>query len=574
MNLPVLSAALIAATALGSASPPSALREQAEDRVRSEIGDLIRALCPEQCVLLSVRAAVEEQPATGPDLQPGFQALSPAGRYTTLRSVGATVLLDQQLPQPFRARFRQLAADRLAGLGAPVTVDTQSVRFPPRNAPHLEAQPQQPAQPPAPQPAAALAPAGPQAAPVLPAAQRAADQLIDHAPIIVLALLFSLVAIALGVLLLLAVRSLRRQTPDAFYDDLPGGDPGSASGFAGDAAAALSPARSRKLEKALVEERVLRNEVLRSALGRGEVSLVASWLREFGEFLLADLRGDSALAAQLAQLGVEVARPEAPGVRARGLQELEGRLLSLRLRRPEDSADHAFDFLEGVQQDRFAGACTRLSEESLEVALRFAPPHLRAHALTKMPAEVRQALALSWVRRADVNAATALAAADELRARLDETSAGSDQRDSALADLLDALSRAEQDELLERLSVEGGRGAAEGLLGESALLVAPPEALGAVVLATPPQRVLAYLSGTDKVLRERLLAACPPRLRAELLEELSARTPASRDEFLAARRQFIGNLKEECARRGLSLTVVRSARALDPHRSVAALGPR
>jgi hypothetical protein len=568
MSLPVFFAALIAAAAPGSASPPSAMREQAEDRVRSEVGDLIRALCPEQCVLLSVRAAVEEQPATGPDLQPGFQALSPAGRITTLRSAGATVLLDQQLPQPFRARFRQLAAARLAGLGAPVTVDTQTVRFPPRNAPHLEAQPQQPAQP-APQPTAAPAPAAPQAAPVLPSAQRAADKLIDQAPLIVLALLFSLVAIALGVLLLLAVRSLRSQVPEALYDD-SAGDPG----FAGDAAAPLPPARSRKLEKALIEERALRNEILRGALGRGEVSLVASWLREFGELLLADLRGDSALAAQLAQLGAEVARPEAPGVRARALQELEGRLLSLRLRRPEDSADHAFDFLEGVQQDRFAGACAQLSEESLEVALRFAPPHLRAHALTKLPAEVRQALALSWVRRADVSAATALAAADELRARLEETSAGSDQRDSALADLLDALSRAEQDELLERLSVESDRGVAEGLLGESALLVAPPEALGAVVLATPAQRVLAYLSGTDKVLRERLLATCPPRLRAELLEELSGRTPASRDDFFAARRQLIADLKEECARRGLLLSVLRSASSLDPHRPVAALAPR
>src|SRR3954470_7864977 len=129
--------AMLIAAAAASSQPASALRTQTEDRVRAELSDLIRSLCPEQCVLLTVRAGIEEQAVAGADLQPGFQALSAPVKTIGVRTVGATVLLDKALPQSFRSRFKQLASARIAGMAAQVSVDEQTVLFPPRNAPHL-----------------------------------------------------------------------------------------------------------------------------------------------------------------------------------------------------------------------------------------------------------------------------------------------------------------------------------------------------------------------------------------------------------------------------------------------------
>ena len=49
---------LAAAVAL---TPASRLQRDAEDKARAEVTDLFRALCPEQCVLLSIQARVEEE---------------------------------------------------------------------------------------------------------------------------------------------------------------------------------------------------------------------------------------------------------------------------------------------------------------------------------------------------------------------------------------------------------------------------------------------------------------------------------------------------------------------------------
>ena len=37
-------------------TPSARVQREAEDRARSEVADLLRTLCPEQCVLLSVEA--------------------------------------------------------------------------------------------------------------------------------------------------------------------------------------------------------------------------------------------------------------------------------------------------------------------------------------------------------------------------------------------------------------------------------------------------------------------------------------------------------------------------------------
>ena len=538
---------LIAAQA-ASSQPASALRTQTEDRVRTELSDLIRSLCPEQCVLLSVRAGIEEQAVTGVDLQPGFQNLAQTVKTLGVRSAGATVLLDKALPQTFRSRFKQLASARLAGMAAQVSVDEQTVLFPPRNAPHLEAQEKPPAPPPA-----AKEPQAPPPAPPQPALARIEEKLIEHTPVLVLALLFSAVVLVLGVLSLLAIRALK-QPQELLYADEP-----AAAGAPSAVPDAFPNARLRKLERSLAGERVLRNQLLREALARGEVRLVATWVRELGEVLLEDLRGDHTLAPVLAQLGAEVSSPGISAQAPAALRDLEGRLLSLRLRNADDSAARTFDFIQGIPAERFVSACAELSRESLEVVLRFAPPHVRAQALAALDPARRQQLALAWAGNPEVSTGAALAAAEELRQRFDELGAGAGQRDSALSDLLDSMARAEQDELIERMRETEPR-AAEGLMTESTLLGVSPDVLSAAVLSLPQQSMLQYLSGADRTLRDAVLGACPARMRAELHEELSTRAAVPRAEFLVARTQLIGRLREESSRRNGAATRVAVAR--------------
>src|SRR5258708_1019466 len=60
---------LAAAVAL---TPALRLQRDAEDKARAEVTDLFRALCPEQCVLLSLEARVEQETVGSAD--PGFDA--------------------------------------------------------------------------------------------------------------------------------------------------------------------------------------------------------------------------------------------------------------------------------------------------------------------------------------------------------------------------------------------------------------------------------------------------------------------------------------------------------------------
>ena len=194
------------------------------------------------------------------------------------------------------------------------------------------------------------------------------------------------------------------------------------------------------------------------------------------------------------------------------------------------------------------------------MALRLAPAHLRTAGLNHIPPAQRHEIALAWARKPEVSAGYAQAAADELRARLAEVHAGPAEADRALGDLLDSLSREEQDALIEKLRREGDGRAFSGLLTESALAWAPAEVLSAAALAVSPTKLVAYLCGADEGVRAHVLKGCPPRLRAEIEEELSMRKGTSQEAFLLARREILAKLREEAARIGLQPADVRAWR--------------
>jgi flagellar motor switch protein FliG len=91
--------------------------------------------------------------------------------------------------------------------------------------------------------------------------------------------------------------------------------------------------------------------------------------------------------------------------------------------------------------------------------------------------------------------------------------------------------------------------------------------LTAAVLTLPPARIVTYLAGADEALRDRVLASCPSRLRAELEEELRMRGSQPEAQFHGARRELIARLREETARRGIPAGEVRAWSRRAPERA-------
>src|SRR5437868_5523780 len=445
-------ALLIAAAPLAGAR----MQQEAEDRARAQVSDLLRALCPEQCLLLSVRAQMDEEEAGG-EISPGFDA--PGARtIPVVRSVNTSVVVDNRLPLQFRVRLKTLIAQRLGGAGVPAEVALQQVSFPVKNPPYLEAH-DPPAQPP---PPAAEPEKAPPVDAATPVGQRLQQRLLEQAPLLAIALLLGAVVLALGGLFFLAVRRPQEQlVAEAAAPEPP------QPALTPTPADAFPAARLRKLEKQLTDDRPLRNAVVREALGRGEHALVACWLRALGDFLLDDLRGDAALAQPLADVASALIKlPDDPSSRISALQDLEGRALAARLARAGDAS--AFSFLEGVREEAFVAAVRSISPGSREVVLRVAPAHLRSAALREMPAAQRSEIALAWVRKPELSAQYALAAADELRERLAGLHAGPADAHRALGDLLDSLARGAQEALVEQSRRVGGGRALAGLRTECA----------------------------------------------------------------------------------------------------------
>src|SRR5262245_54241547 len=260
------------------------VKADAEERARVEVADLLRTLCPEQCVLLGVEARVEEE--TSSDAPPGFEQVTPGAKLPVLRTLSATVLLDEELPSAFRSKARSLVSERLKALGAAPSVNIQTVKFPPRNAPHLDADDKdKKAEPFLPKPDQG------EGQPPLSPGDRMQERLAESAPLLAVALLALLAVLGVGALMVLAMR--RAQAPATLpeYEELVEPEQAVSAGAAA-VPVELSPERARRLEKALREERTVRNALIRDALRKGEAPLVARWAREMGDFLLEDVQAD------------------------------------------------------------------------------------------------------------------------------------------------------------------------------------------------------------------------------------------------------------------------------------------
>lgn len=532
-----------AAAQAGSTTLTGKVKADAEERARVEVVDLLRTLCPEQCVLLGVEARVEEE--TSSDAPPGFEQVTPGAKLPVLRTLSATVLLDEELPSAFRTKARSLVSERLKAMGAAPSVNIQTVKFPPRNAPHLDADDKEKKAepfPPKPDPA--------ENQPQLTPGERVQERLAESAPLLAVALLALLAVLGVGALMVLAMRRAQAPAPLPEYEELA--EPEQAAAGAAAVPVELSPERARRLERSLREERTVRNALVRDALRKGEAPLVARWAREMGDFLLEDVQADVVPQEAIQRLSAELTKPPSTDAasRAASIQELEGRLMAARLLYASESAEAAFSFLEGVRPERFASACQGLSPAALEMALRFAPAAHRAVALKRFTASTKQEIALAWVRRPDPSASHAHAVADELKALVADATGHGSRVEQMVLEVVDSLPPGEQEKLVRRLEREGDGKVARALITEASLRETPVEVLGAAVLQLPPASLLSYLSGAEPDIRDQVLAACPRSLQGELKEELTLGRTAAPEEFLAARRELLARLRDELDRRG------------------------
>src|SRR5688500_10543421 len=118
-RLAVLVAGLLGGgAALGqpAAGLTAKLKADAEEKGRAEVADLLRTLCPEQCVLPSVEARVEEEMSS--EAPPGFEQVTPGARIPIVRSLNASLTADSELPAAFRTKLKSLVTQRLKGLAA------------------------------------------------------------------------------------------------------------------------------------------------------------------------------------------------------------------------------------------------------------------------------------------------------------------------------------------------------------------------------------------------------------------------------------------------------------------------
>jgi flagellar motor switch protein FliG len=541
----------VAGAAQGAAGAHAldAFRAAQEERARAEVVELLNALCPGQCVLLSVSAQVAwERP---PDALPALTA--PDEDVATLRGVRAQVAVDAALAKPFRDRLQELVTQRLRGLGAPARVGVETVPFPPRRV-DGEAAGAPPALPAAPQPqiitlqlpppssgrAGAPAPGGEDEA-VAPARglsprERALESLATAAPWLVVAAMASATLLCALILATLALRRGPRSAAATAVHPAPSGAARKvdADGRREDAE------RERILRRIDLLESVARDPsgaawVLRQALARGESRRVGLWLRELGTPLVELAANDAAQDPELVEVlcAASVDAREA----AEALSNLQGRLTAARLGRAAAGASTAFDFLRGQAADRVAAALEALSPGERAVALRLCPDPVRAEVLPRLGLGERRALAVRWATQQEPAPTEVARAAEALKGALARTADTGAAR-AALVELVSSLPPPEQRALVAELT-RVDPALASDLVVEGTLAELPGAVVARAAMQVPPGQLAGFLAAAEAEVRTAVLAALPASLQRDLEEELAHCAAPPPVEVQRARRALL-----------------------------------
>lgn len=492
--------ALTAALLLSQTPPVDALRQESETRARTELQAMLSELCSGKCFVLSVVAKIDER--TEKPAEPGFEQVTEVRKIAFLRSLTASVLVDESLPENFRARLKSLVTQRLRSFTPNINVTMETVTLPPVEPvtpPPPVVKEQVVAPPPAPEPTPR---------------EVVTRRLIHDAPLLAVTALLAVAAIICASL-------LRRKT-------LSTSEERRAQGMFDQPLPTKQAATVRSVEPEL------RRAVLRDAVANAEWDQLAGWLSALGPEAAGDLRGSLSLderEALEAALSRNSAQPDEQVMRS-----FERRCAQSALRRAPDAVEQAFAFLEEVDVVLFLECSKRLPQQSLELVLRFAPARHRRAYLSGLNAGARAQLAASWASSRVVELQRAQSVATELNAAL-ESMGGVDATDAAMAELLFAMPSTEQRKLVASLG-----NAASAIADHAETLVehAPLDVLAAAVATLPAARMASYLVGAEEPLKGRVLSACAPMLKAELERALAS---ANDKAFYPARAEFIGRVR-------------------------------
>lgn len=555
----IVASLLVSQTAL--AGSENTAREEAkstaERQARAEIESLLSRLCPGRCELVALDVTVEEPRELGA-VNPGFGGAAGARFETEVSRIEATVLMDSNLPETFRANLPRMAQFRLQDLAPDVEVRPEMLAFPdPQLPPMPDAPPEPPPQPrplpeqpeePAEEPAAEPPP---EEATPPPAAPTAEAPLWQQALPWVALLLTLLILGGLIVLVLRRLEALSTARPDA---DRPAADGDT------DAATSATMPDVEALRRELQRSRSALNRMLRRWIDDAPEE-VAALVRLLGPEILSDLRRDPEFRPALQTVSDHVADfdDRLDAERAQSIAEKARSRFDAQLVVDDGADDAEWDFLEGLTLGQITTLLESASRREKSFLLTRLSSILRSRYLEQLDSDTRRQLLL------DASTAEALSRTEsrELAARLRQMAdefidAGREATGQAamIVEMIDAMALAEQEDVLGDLR-DNRPDVAQRVLSriclESALVELPSEVLADAIHRQPVETLATFLQGTRDDIRNYVLDASPASKRQAVATELSLDIPTTHADFLDARQAFSDALLSTLRRNGYDI---------------------
>lgn len=564
--LGITSSAAATAQTPGERAAMDRKRQVAEVEARQEIEALFSRLCPGRCELIEVRAIVSEPKPIG-EVTPGFGGAGAAAFDAELKRIEARVMLDSKLPRTFLTNIPAMLRYRLSAITPNVIITPNILEFPspqnppmppliaepPRRAPEPQPMPElpkakeEPKEQPKPAPVAKEAPKEDEAKAKPSWARELWRELLPWIPVALMLIMF----FALFLVMLRRMKELLEARPVA---------PLVADTGADDAAAGNMP-DTDALRQQLRQSRSVQNEVLRRWLTE-DPEAVALLVRMLGPEILGDLKQDRALRPALEEVSASIARqdgPLEPREAQRVAQEARSRIMAARVLHEDQGLSSEWEFVQGLTIGNLQRMTSTLSPQERSYAIGQLPTALRASYLDQMSAEERRELFLNAGAGDSLSREEAIDLATRMRKGAEEVAhIGGEANGQAaiIVEMLGALALTEREDTLRELRARRPEVAAAVLAQvflETAIPLAPREAVADAMYRTPLDELVRFMRGTREDVRAFLTDAAPGNVRGPLAEELDLEIPVSRADYMAARDAFTDTLAGMLRREGQDL---------------------
>lgn len=531
-----------------------------EMQARQSIDGLFNRLCPGRCELVELNVQMGEPENVG-EVAPGFESLSAGAYDVEAKAVSATVLLDSKLPSNFRTNIPRMIEYQLRGLAPQIEVRPETLDFPepqlqpmpppmvdpPRPAPEPRPAPQM--QPPPEQPEASPGPEEPSEEPVV---EEEAGFFESLGP------LFEAIAPWIGPILMVLLLFVMVMVLLNRMRDL---NPAAANGADGASQNKRDrPADVDGLSETLHSSRAVRNHVLRSWIDDSPES-VAKVVSLVGPEILNDLKADPKLRGKLETVSTYVAEQRTPldDEATRTLvNEANARINAARVTLDDAGMALDWEFLEGLNVNALRSIMQSCTTAEKVFVVSQLPTALRSSYLEGIDSRERRELFLGTTDQT-LSKQEAQALATRLRKAAEESvhiGAEADGQAALVIDMLETLPLIDQEEVLREL--KSTRPDVSGVVLdriclETTTMHVPGELLADALHRTSVDTLSAFLRGTRQDVRNHLVKVAPASKRAAIVAELELDIAVGKSEFIDARADFLGTLRDVLRRDGQDL---------------------